>query len=216
MSRPASAAPGPTGAPRQPTPRPPPPAELPEVWSRRTDLPGLPWCIAKGLAKGALLLFFFVALPIELLYTVLGGADVLLHHSFSASLIILGGGALAVTSAGFTAFQTTAAYGFFRLANRIAKLAYQYVLATLAIVTLGPYALTLSEGTFLFGVHLNFADIFYLFMIPTTLAALSAFVTLYEDVKHPGERWPWDFPISRRVRRQREREMAAHLSLPPP
>jgi hypothetical protein len=205
-----------TGGPPPPGAVPPSPPRLPEVWSRRHDLPGLPWSIAKGLAKGALLLFFVVALPVELLYTVFSGPEVLLHHSFSITLLIVGGGALAVTSAGFTAFQTTRAYGFFRLANRVSKLVYQFVLATLAVVTVGPYAITVAEGTFDFAARLNFADIFYLFMIPTALAAASAFVTFYEDLRHPGERLPWDFPISRRTRRRREREMAEYLRLPPP
>lgn len=190
--------------------------QFPEVWSRSQDLPGLPWCIAKGIAKGALLIFFAVLLPIEILYTVFGAPDVALHHSISVALLTYGGGALAVTSAGFTAFQTTRVYGFFRFANRAAKLTYQYILATLLIFTLGPYAVNISGVTAVLGLHLNFADVMYLFMIPTTIALLAAFVTLYEDVTHPGERLPWDFPISRRTRKRREREMAAYLGVPPP
>lgn len=195
---------------------PPPFIQFPEVWSRRQDLPGLPWCIAKGIAKGALLIFFVVLLPIEILYTVFGASDVALHHSITVALLIYGGGALAVTSAGFTAFQTTRAYGFFRLANRVAKLTYQYILATLLIFTLGPYVLTLSGVTGAVTFHINVADVMYLFMIPTSIAVMAAFVTFYEDVKHPGERLPWDFPISRRKRRRREAEMAAYIGVPPP
>ncbi len=186
------------------------------MWSRRHDLPGLPWCIAKGTAKGVLLIFFAVLLPIQILYTVFSGPDFQLHHSFSRALLIWGGGTLAVTSAGFTAFQTTAAYGFFRLANRLAKLVYQYILATLAIFTLGPYALSSGGLSSAISAHFNFADIFYLLMIPTTFAIGAAFVTFYEDLKHPGERLPWDFPISRRTRRRRERETAAYLGVAPP
>ena len=193
-----------------------PTVQFPEVWSRRHDLPGLPWCIAKGVAKGIVLIFFLVLLPIEFLFTVFGAADFGLHHSFTVALLTYGGTALAVTSAGFTAFQTTAAYGFFRLANRAAKLTYQYILATVAIFTLGPYALSFGGGTADLGLHFNFADIFYLFMIPTAIALSAALVTFYEDLRHPGERLPWDFPISRRKRRQRESEMAAYLGVPPP
>jgi hypothetical protein len=192
------------------------PTRFPEVWSRRHDLPGLPWCISKGIAKGIVLVFFAVLLPIEILYSVFGPSELMLHHAFSVELLTYGGGALAVTSAGFTAFQTTWAYGFFRLANRVAKLTYQYILATLAIFTLGPYVLSLGSGTAALRVHFNFADIFYLLMIPTTLSVLAAFVTLYEDLTHPGERLPWDFPLSKRVRRRREREMATALGVPPP
>lgn len=199
-----------------PPPADPSPVQFPEVWSRKHDLPGLPWCISKGLAKGILLIFFAVLLPIEILYSTFGPSDFLLHHSYSEALLAWGGSALAVTSAGFTMFQTTRAYGFFRLANRAAKLTYQYILATLAIFTLGPYAFTWGGGAAAVSAHFNFADIFYLFMIPTTIALIAAFVTFYEDVKHPGERLPWDFPISRRKRRRREREMAQYIGVPPP
>ena len=199
-----------------PPPPPPPPVQFPEVWSSRHDLPGLPWCLAKGAAKGIILIFFAVLLPIEILYTVLGASDLELHHSITVALLIYGGGALAVTSAGFTAFQTTRLYGFFRLANRVTKLTYQYILSTVAIFTLGPYVGSLGGGTASLALDFNLADIFYLFMIPTTIAVLAAFVTLYEDATRPGERLPWDFPISRRKRRQREAEMAAYLGVPPP
>lgn len=163
-----------------------------------------------------MLVFFVVLLPIEVLYTVFGSSDLLLHHSLTVELLTYGGGALAVTSAGFTAFQTTRLYGFFRVANRLTKLAYQYILATLAIFTLGPYVASVSGATVGIGLHVDLADIFYLFMIPTTIALLAALVTVYEDVRHPGERLPWDFPISRRKRRDRESEMAAYLGIPPP
>lgn len=204
-----------------PTSLPPPPAaaslaQFPEVWSRRQDLPGLPWCIAKGIAKGAVLIFFAVLLPIEILFTVFGAQDVGLHHSVSVALIEYGGGALAVTSAAFTAFQTTSLYGFFRVANRATKLAYQYILSTLLIFVLGPYALSQGGTSVWLGAHVNLADVIYLFMIPTTIALAAALVTFYEDLKHPGERLPWDFPISRRKRRKREAEMAAYLGVPPP
>ncbi len=189
---------------------------FPEVWSRRQDLPGMPWCVAKGIAKGILLIFFLVLLPIEFLFTILGAADLWVHHSISVALLVYGGGALAVTSAGFTAFQTTSAYGFFRLANRVAKLVYLYVLAAVAIFTIGPLNVQIGSASAGVTLQFNVADVFYLFMIPVTFAAAASAVTLYEDLKHPGERFPWDFPISRRQRRKRESEMAAHLGIPPP
>ena len=189
---------------------------FPEVWSRRHDLPGLPWSIAKGITKGIVLIFFAVLLPIEILYVYFGASDLRIHHGITVALLTYGGGALAVTSAGFTAFQTTRAYGFFRMANRVTKLIYQYILATAAIFTFGPYLITYAGLTASLGIRIDVADIFYLFMIPTTFAVLAAFVTLYEDARHPGERLPWDFPISRRTRRRREREMADYLRVPPP
>ncbi len=192
------------------------PVRFPEVWSRRHDLPGLPWNIAKGIAKGIVLIFFAVLLPIEILYVYFGASDLMIHHGITVELLTYGGGALAVTSAGFTAFQTTAAYGFFRMANRVAKLVYQYILATAAIFTFGPYLFSYAGATASLGIRIDVADIFYLLMIPTTIAVLAAFVTLYEDLRHPGERLPWDFPISRRKRRRREQEMAAYLGVPPP
>ncbi|HEV2316987.1 MAG TPA: hypothetical protein VGV64_03905 [Thermoplasmata archaeon] len=163
-----------------------------------------------------MLIFLLVLLPIEVLFNLFGGSGLELHPSITVALLTYAGGALAVTSAGFTAFQTTGAYGFFRLANRATKLIYQYILATLALFILGPYALTLGGGSAAVTLHFDFADVIYLFMIPTSIAAAAAFVTLYEDVKHPGERLPWDFPISRRKRRKREAELAAYLGVAPP
>ena len=193
--------------------------KFPEVWSREQDLPGLPWCIAKGIAKAIVLTFFVVLLPIELLDTLFGASTFPITHPFTVALLTYGGGALALTSGAFTATQTTRLYGFFRLANCVVKLVYQAIIASLALITLGPLSLGMggSGSTRVqFSAYFGFADVIYLFMIGTTLAALASLVTLYEDYKHPGERLPWDFPISKKKRRQREAAVAASLGAPPP
>ena len=206
------------GGPREGSGPRPYPSVFPEVWARQ-DLPGLPWCFAKGIAKAIVLVFFAVLVPLELFYSLFGASNFPISHPFTVELITYGGGALALTSGAFTATQTTRLYGFFRLANRGVKLAYQYIIATLALITFGPVAFGGGGGGSTSGqiaVYFGFAVVMYLFMIVTTIAALAAFVTLYEDHKHPGERLPWDYPLSRRVRRRREKEMAAALGVVPP
>jgi hypothetical protein len=207
----------PPGAPPSP-PGPPVEVEFPEVWVS-DDLPGLPWCIAKGVAKAILLLFFTVLVPLELFYSAFAGSGLPISHPWSAALLIYGGGALALTSAACTAAQTTRLLGLFRFLNRATALVYLYVLASLATIFFGPFSFGGgNNGGFgaQVGLTFGFADLIYLFMIGTGLATLAALVVLYEDYKHPGERLPWDFPLSRRVRRRRERELAESVGVSPP
>lgn len=192
--------------------------EFPEVWSRE-DLPGLPWCIAKGVAKAILLLFFTVLVPLELFYSVFAGSGLPISHPWSVALITYGGGALAVTSGAFTATQTTRLFGLFKFLNRAVALVYLFILASLATIILGP--LNFGNGgsgsvSAQIALKFGFADLIYLFMVGTAIAAVAALVTLFEDYRHPGERLPWDFPLSKRVRRRREQQMASSLGVEPP
>lgn len=196
------------------------PEVFPQLWTQ-DDLPGLPWCISKGVAKAIVLVFFSVLVPLELFFTAFANTGLPVSHPWSQSLLIYGGGALAITSGGFTATQTTRLKGLFWVLNRTIAVVYIYILATLAIITVGPLSFGGGNGGGNSGsatvtLHFGFVELLFLFMIPPAIATVAWAVTLYEDYKHPGERLPWDYPLRRRERKRRERAIAEAWGIPPP
>lgn len=188
---PAGPAPGPNVV---PAPVPIPTSGPPELWTK-DDLPTLGWCIGKGIAKFVVMLFISVLVPLELLSTIFGPGVLPIQFPLSLNLLIYGGSAVAFFSGASTATQTTRVYGLFKFLSSAVKLIYLFLLALVGIIVVDASFLAITFG---------FRVLIYLFMIGTALAALSALVTLYEDYKHPGDRLPFDFPLSRRELRARQ------------
>lgn len=165
-----------------------------DLWTER-DMPTVPWSVGKGVAKGVAMFFLIVMVPLELLATVLAPSVIPIKFPLSTSLLVYGGSAVAFFSGASTATFPTRVYGLFKFLSSLVKLVYLLLLALVGVIGIGVQSLSITFG---------FADLIYLFMIGTGLACLAALITLYEDLRHPGERLPYDFPLSRKVERRRE------------
>lgn len=205
----SSAPPSPVFAPAMPGPAtapPPAPTVIPDVWTEK-DLPTLGWCVGKGIAKGVAMLFAIVLVPLELLATIFAPNVLPIQFPLSTPVLIYGGGAIAIFSGASTAAQTTRLFGLMKFLSQAVKLVYLFLLAVVGIIVVGVSPISIAFG---------FRDLIYLFMIGTALAALAGIVTLYEDVAHRGERLPFDFPLSRRVREERQRALLQRSGAIPP
>lgn len=175
------------------------------------DLPALPWCIAKGIAKMVLLSFILVLLPLEVLSVL--SSIIPIQFPLPGDLLVLGGFGIAICSGAATAAQTARSYGLFLFLSSVFRLGY---LTGLAIT--GFLGITVNMNSSNIGITFGFADLIYLIMIGSILAAVSALITLVEDLKHPGERLPFQFPLtsSQKVNRLNTLSLAPPPAAPMP
>jgi hypothetical protein len=182
-----------------------PPIDEHDLWSER-DMPTFPWSVGKGVAKAVAMFFLIVLIPVELLSTVLAPSVIPIKFPLSTSFLEYGGTAVAVFSGAATATFPTRVYGLFRFLSSLVKLLYLLALAVVGVIVIGVQSFSITFG---------FSDLIYLFMIGTGLACLAGLITLYEDLRHPGDRLPYDFPLSKRVEREREQAYLAAKYGPP-
>lgn len=147
------------------------------------DLPAPAWQVAKGIAKAGTIFFFLVLVPYVFFTTVLIhlpiqiGLDPSLYLGLGTTIAVLGGLV--------TATRATRAFGLFKALSHGAKITYLVVLvigtrATLAVSHVSAY--------------FSATPLFELLLIASVFGAASGIVTFLEDLKHPTERYPFDFP----------------------
>jgi hypothetical protein len=91
----------------------------------------------------------------------------------------------ALTAAAYIA-QPTKAYGPLFIAKSGVALAYLFVLAGAA-----SFSLSVKGGT---SVSMEWSALIWLVMIIPAIKIIAGLVITLEDVRHPGERLPYDFP----------------------
>ena len=178
--------------------RPSPPASgvslTPPDWlPYRRPVP--PWLYTVGILKVLWSLFAYVFIP-YILFSYLGqfsgssssGFQIRSDLPFMA-LIYLGIVLSFLTGARHVAKPTRwfGPIGFFRA---VIKVGYVLLIAWNAILVTS----TGISGVAL-SITIDYSGTIYLFLIGTVLAMLAALVTGYEDVKYPGERLPFDYPV---------------------
>lgn len=156
--------------------------------------PSPPWTWTKGILKTLWLLFFLSFLPYELGQSFAGiksgGLSVI--SGWPVQTLVILGAVVALLSGARTIARPSLRYGPVWLAHQLAKVAYLLVLASGAF-----FGVAFSNSGTGGSVVLNYSGVIYLFMIGTVIATIAALVGTVEDLKHPGERLPFDFPVKR-------------------
>ncbi len=173
MSTPTESAPEPAATPA--------PAGPPAVGYR---VPSLGWRILAGGLRLVPMIVLLIGLPVGL-FTFLSA------HGISPPIPLLTieyfGVALSVLITLRYILKPTAAYGPLAIATAVVTLLYLYLLLVAATYVLAPSGsmITISVG---------YSRLILLLMIGPALALTAGALTLVEDLAHPRERLPYDYP----------------------
>jgi hypothetical protein len=169
-------------APATPAPAAPPTRAAPPPAGYQ--VPPLGWRILGGGLRLVPMIVLLIGLPVGLL-------SFLQSHGISPPIPILTieyfGIALSILITLRYILKPTAAYGPLAIATAAVSLVYLYLLLLTAT-----YALTIPNADVTLSV--GYSDLILLLMIGPALALTAGVLTLVEDLSHPKERLPFDYP----------------------
>lgn len=207
--------PAPSGPPTPPPPPPPPPAPVaPEPPASMATSAGPPAQVPQarpvsvmrriplGVVTALFLGLVFVALPWFLIPIVTNHGIVVASNYLVLAAV---GTVFAVFEGARVTLKPTRWYGPLWIVSSAAFLSYLVYLASKAVISLQ----FISNLYIAVGYSLLLA----LLAIVPALTLCASIVTTIEDLRHPGERMPFDFPMRRRDRKRLARQAA---SPPPP
>jgi hypothetical protein len=181
---------------------PPPPGEVPAPGPSTPDVPearkvSIPWRIPVGVIITLLLFAIFAGAPYFLIPFVEGYNIQVAANGYVLAAI---GSVIAVFEGARYILKPTRLYGPCWIVASGSFLGYMLYLANAARVTLPPiHNVTLSFG---------YGTLLLLLAIVPALTLAAAIVTTVEDLRHPGERMPYDFPLGFWARRKKARAAA--------
>jgi hypothetical protein len=149
----------------------------------RAKIPSLARRIFFGSLRLVLLLIVFVAIPLGLLQTL---SEHGITPPYSLITVSLVGVVLAVLGSIASVARPTRAYGPLALAASVIMFLYLLALARNGTIT---FAVG-SGATF----QLSYGSAILLVAIVPLIGILAHTVTTAEDLRHPGERLPYDYP----------------------
>jgi hypothetical protein len=148
----------------------------------RAQIPSLARRLAIGSLRLVPLLFLYVVVPIL-------GLQVLAAHGigsgFDVPTVSLFGALLAVLSTARYVGRPTLAYGPLSVATSLGKVAYLLYFAAFASIHVA------FSGV---GIDLQFGQLLELLALVPMFGIAAGIVTSWEDLRHPGERLPFDYP----------------------
>jgi hypothetical protein len=166
-----------------PTPASAPPS-LPGPVPAGYQVPSLGWRILGGALRLVPMIVLFIGLPVAL-FTFLQSNGI--TPPIPLATVELFGIALSILITLRYILKPTAAYGPLAIATAGVSLVYLYLLLISAT-----YALSIPNADVTISV--GYANLILLLMIGPALALTAGVLTLVEDVNHPKERLPFDYP----------------------
>ena len=157
--------------------------------------PSPPWLYTVGVLKTLWSLFFFAVVP-YFVFRLLGhfsgssSSGISVHSDLPFLALIDLGIVLSLLTGARHVAKATRWFGPIWFFRAVVKVGYVLLIAWNAILMA---SIGFSSGSV--SIMFDYSGTIYLFLIGTSLAMIAALVTAYEDVKYPGERLPFDYPV---------------------